>query len=74
MQTKFSSRKCELILISSERLKKVEPLGRLFKSITENRAFLSKDETFVIIKGVKNSDDTYYYLLKRMDCENILTL
>ena len=52
----------------------MEPLGRLFKNITENRAFLSKDETFVIIKGVKNSDDTNYYLLKRMDCENILTL
>lgn len=62
----------EFVFVSAERLEEKDTLGRFFKSTTKVRSFFNKEEIFVITKRINNSDDTYYYQVKRKDSENTL--
>lgn len=62
----------EFVFVSAERLEEKDILGRFFKSTTKVRSFFNKEEIFVITKRINNSDDTYYYQVKRKDSENTL--
>ena len=57
----------EKMLVLSERLKKKDAPGRLYKSTTENRPFFSRSRIFTINKRVLTGDNTYYYWLKEND-------
>ena len=54
----------EKVLVLSDRLKKKDAPGRLYKSTTENRPFFHRSRIFTINKCVLTSDNTYYYWLK----------
>ena len=54
----------EKVLVSSERLKKKDAPGRVYKSTTENRTFFNRSRIFTINKRVLTGVNTYYYWLK----------
>ena len=53
----------EKVLIFSERIKKKDVPGKLYKSTTQNKSFFNKDKIFIVKKRVKTiSNDWYYWL------------
>ena len=52
----------EKVLVLSERLKKKDAPGFLYKSTTQNRSFFNKDKVFVVKKRVQQGDNFYYWL------------
>ena len=47
----------------TERLKKKDAPGRLYKRTTENRPFSNRNRIFTINKRVPTDNNTYYYWL-----------
>ena len=43
----------EKVLIFSERIKKKDMPGKLYKSTTQNKGFFNKDKIFIVKKRVK---------------------
>ena len=43
----------EKVLILSERIKKKDAPGKLYKSMTQNKSFLNKDKIFIVKKELK---------------------
>ena len=52
----------EKVLVLSERLKKKDTPGFLYKSTTQKRLFFNKDKVFVIKNRVQQGDNFYYWL------------
>ena len=57
----------EKILILAERLKKKDALKQLYRAPTENITYFNRDQVFIIIKVVKNSDNQYNYWVAKED-------
>ena len=51
----------EMVLVLSERLKKKDAPGKLYKASTQNKTFYNKDKVFIIRKGLKSLDNVWYY-------------
>ena len=51
----------EKVLVLSERLKKKDAPGKLYKASTQNKAFYNKDKVFIIRKRFKSLDNLWYY-------------
>ena len=54
----------EKVLVLSERLKKKDALGFLYKSATLNKPFFQKAQIFVIRKRVSYDNYYYYWIYK----------
>ena len=55
----------EKVLVLSERLKKKDAPGRLYKATTQNKSFLNKDKIFIVKKRIKTLNDGWYYWLSK---------
>ena len=53
----------EKVLVLSERLKKKDAPGKLYKATTQNKSFFNKDKIFVVKKRIKTLNDGWYYWL-----------
>ena len=54
-----------MVLATVERLKKKQAPCNLYKSMTENKSFFTRDRVFTMNKRVlADNEDTYYYWLK----------
>ena len=51
----------EKVLVLSERLKKKDASGKLYKPTTQNKSFFNKDKIFIVKKRVKTLTDGWYY-------------
>ena len=51
----------EKVLVLSERLKKKDAPGTLYKASTQNKTFLNKDKVFIIRKRLKSLNNGWYY-------------
>ena len=51
----------EKVLVLSERLKKKDTPGKLYKASTQNKTFYNKDNVFIIRKRLKSLDNVWYY-------------
>ena len=51
----------EMVLVLSERLKKKDAPGKLYKASTQNKTFYNKDKVFIIRKRLKSLDNVWYY-------------
>ena len=51
----------EKVLVLSERLKKKNVPGKLYKASTQNKTFYNKDKVFIIRKRLKSLDNVWYY-------------
>ena len=51
----------EKVLVLSERLKKKDAPGKLYKPTTQNKSFFNKDKIFIVKKRVKTLTDSLYY-------------
>ena len=51
----------EMVLVLSERLKKKDVPGKLYKASTQNKTFYNKDKVFIIRKRLKSLDNVWYY-------------
>ena len=51
----------EKVLVLSERLKKKDAPGTLYKASTQNKTFYNKDKVFIIRKRLKSLDNVWYY-------------
>ena len=51
------------VLVLAERLPKKDAPGRLYKSTTQNKAFLNKNKIYIIKKRVKTTSNEWYYWL-----------
>ena len=51
----------EKVLVLSERLKKKDALGKLYKPTRQNKSFFNKDKIFIVKKRVKTLTDGWYY-------------
>ena len=51
----------EKVLVLSERLKKKDAPGKLYKPTTQNKSFFNKDKIFIVKKRVKILTDGWYY-------------
>ena len=51
----------EKVLVLSERLKKKDAPGKLYKPTTQNKRFFNKDKIFIVKKRVKTLTDGWYY-------------
>ena len=49
----------EKVLVLTERLRKKDTPGRLYKSTTENKSFFNRDRTFIISERSKLNNNTY---------------
>ena len=57
-----------MVLATVERLKKKQAPCNLYKSMTENKSFFTRDRVFTMNKRVlADNEDTYYYWLKEND-------
>ena len=56
----------EKVLLITERLKKKDAPGALYKSSTENKPFFNRNEIFKINKrvGINNGETNYYWIKK----------
>ena len=54
----------EKILVLTERLKKKDALGNLYKASTENMLFFKRNRIFTIYKGAKLNNGTYLYCVE----------
>ena len=54
----------EKVLVLTERLKKKDTPGRLYKSSTESTPFFNRSRTFTIYKCAKLNNGTYLYCLE----------
>ena len=64
----------EKVLVLSERLKKKDAPGFLYKSTTENRSFFNKDKIFIIRKRVPQTPGgTFYYWLSSDNSDRVDT-
>ena len=53
----------EKVLVLSERLKKKDAPGKLYKATTQNKIFFNKNKIFIVKKRVKTLNDGWYYWL-----------
>ena len=53
----------EKVLVLSERLKKKDAPGKLYKATTQNKFFFNKNKIFIVKKRVKTLNDGWYYWL-----------
>ena len=51
----------EKVLSLSERIKKKDAPGKLYKSTTQNQSFFNKDKIFIVKKRVKTISNDWYY-------------
>ena len=51
----------EKVLVLSERLKKKDAPGKLYKASTQNKTFFNKDKVFIIRKRLKSLNNGWYY-------------
>ena len=51
----------EMVLVLSERFKKKDAPGKLYKASTQNKTFYNKDKVFIIRKRLKSLDNVWYY-------------
>ena len=51
----------EKVLVLSERIKKKDVPGKLYKSTTQNNFFFNKDKIFIVKKRVKTISNDWYY-------------
>ena len=51
----------EKVLVLSERLKKKDAPGKLYKALTQNKTFFNKDKVFIIRKRLKYLNNGWYY-------------
>ena len=57
-----------MVLATVERLTKKQAPCNLYKSMTENKSFFTRDRVFTMHKRVlADNEDTYYYWLKEND-------
>ena len=61
----------EKVLVLSERLKKKDAPGKLYKASTQNKAFYNKDKVFIIRKRLKSLDNVWYYWVSEANKEII---
>ena len=53
----------EKVLVLSERLKKKDGPGKLYKATTQNKSFFDKNKIFIVKKRIKTLNDGWYYWL-----------
>ena len=53
----------EKVLVLSERLKKKDAPGKLYKATTQNKSFFDKNKIFIVKKRIKTLNDGWYYWL-----------
>ena len=53
----------EKVLVLSERLKKKDAPGKLYKATTQNKSFFNKNKIFIVKKRIKTLNDGRYYWL-----------
>ena len=51
----------EKVLVLTERIKKKDVSGNLYKASTENMSFFNKNRIFIIYKRAKSNNGTYLY-------------
>ena len=61
----------ERFLVLSERLKKKDAPGKLYKASTQNKTFYNKNRIFIIRKRLKSLDNVWYYWLSEANKEII---
>ena len=61
----------ERVLVLSERLKKKDAPGKLYKASTQNKTFYNKNRVFIIRKRLKSLDNVWYYWLSEANKEII---
>ena len=61
----------ERVLVLSERLKKKDAPGKLYKASTQNKTFYNKNRIFIIRKRLKSLDNVWYYWLSEANKEII---
>ena len=61
----------ERVLVLSERLKKKDAPGKLYKASTQNKTFYNKNRVFMIRKRLKSLDNVWYYWLSEANKEII---
>ena len=61
----------EKVLVLSERLKKKDAPGKLYKPTTQNKSFFNKDKIFIVKKRVKTLTDGWYYWLAEENSNKI---
>ena len=61
----------ERVLVLSERLKKKDAPGKLYKASTQNKTFYNKNRIFIIRKRLKSLDNVWYYWLSEPNKEII---
>ena len=53
----------ERVLVLSERLKKKDAPGKLYKATAQNKSFFNKNKIFLVKKKIKTLNDGWYYWL-----------
>ena len=53
----------EKVLVLSERLKKKDAPGKLYKATTQNKSFFNKNKIFIVKKRIKTLNDGWNYWL-----------
>ena len=53
----------EKVLVLSERIKKKDAPGKLYKPTTQNKSFFNKNKIFIVKKRIKTLSDGWYYWL-----------
>ena len=61
----------ERVLVLSERLKKKDAPGKLYKASTQNKTFYNKNRVFIIRKRLKSLENAWYYWLSEANKEII---
>ena len=61
----------ERVLVLSERLKKKDAPGKLYKASTQNKTFYNKNRIFIIRKRLKSLDNVWYYWFSEANKEII---
>ena len=61
----------EKVLVLSERLKKKDAPGKLYKATTQNKSFFNKDKIFIVKKRVKKLTDGWFYWLAEENSNKI---
>ena len=51
------------VLVLSERFKKKDAPGKLYKATTQNKSFFNKNKMFIVKKRIKTLNDGWYYWL-----------
>ena len=62
----------EKVLVLTERLRKKDAPGNLYKSTTENMLFLNRNEVFIVRKVVPTDDTYYYWISKTTDRDKLI--